>query len=106
MSMSGAVWIAVSAQLRLSGVGEAMSAHRGSDEDVSRGRRQPDVVDLEAGLPGVDDEHLRVRVAVKQRACAGPVVDEEQRDRQPAVLGADEPMGLRRAREVIVADAQ
>ena len=73
-------------QLRLSRVGEAMSAHRGGDEDVSGDRRQLEVVDLEAGLSGVDDEHLRVGVAVKQRTCAGPVVDEEQRDRQPAVL--------------------
>ena len=79
-----------------------MSAHRGGDEDVSCGRGESEVVDLEAGLSGVDDEHLGVGVAVKQRACAGPVVDKEQRDRQPAVVCADEPMGLRRAGEVIV----
>jgi hypothetical protein len=92
--------------LRLSYIGEAMSAHRRGDEDVSRGRRQSEVVDLEAGLSGMNDEDLGVGVAVKQRPSARPVVDEEQRDWQPAVVGADEPVGLSRAGEVIEADAQ
>ena len=52
------------AQWRVFDVGEAMSPHRGGDEDVSRDRRQSVLVDLEAALSGLDDKHLRVGVAV------------------------------------------
>ena len=66
----------------VAGVGEAMRGLGGRDEDVSRCRDEPGVVDLEVGLAGVDDEQLGIRVAMQPRARTGPIGDEEQRDRQ------------------------
>ncbi len=53
----------------------------GRNEDVSGCRGEAGVVDLEVGLPGVDDEQLGVGVAVQLRAGTRPVVDQEKRDR-------------------------
>jgi hypothetical protein len=66
----------------------------GCDEDVPGHRGEPGVVDLEVRLSGVDDEQLRIGVAVQPRACAGTIVHQEQRNRNAAVLCANEPARL------------
>ena len=52
-------------QLTGTQVGEAVSRSRESDHDIAGARGQPAVVQLEVGLSGVEDEYLRVRVAME-----------------------------------------
>jgi hypothetical protein len=48
------------------------------------------VADLEGRLAGLDDEHLGVGVPMELRADARLRVHEDDRERDIAVLGADE----------------
>ena len=67
-----------------------MSCPGGSDHDVAGIGGQPRVVELEARLPGMEDEYLRVWMAMELGPVARLAVDQEHRDRHVAVLAAVE----------------
>jgi hypothetical protein len=73
-------------------------AARRCDHDVAGARRDVGGPDLEVGLSGIENEYLGIGMAVKLGAGARAGVDQEQRNRDVAVVGADELLARRRAR--------
>jgi hypothetical protein len=76
-------------QLAQAGIGEAVGLARRADDDVAALDDDRLIADLERRLPGLDDEHLRVRVPMQLRADTRLGVDEDDRKRHLAVLGPD-----------------
>ena len=77
-------------QLTGAEVAEPVSCPRGSHHNVADIRGQAPVVQLEGRLPGMDDEYLRVWMAMELRPVPGLVVNEEHRNRHVTVLAAVE----------------
>ena len=62
----------------------------GADDDVPALDHHRSIPDLEGRLPGLDDEHLGIRMPMHLRPDARLRVDEDHAERDVAVLGADE----------------
>ena len=82
----------------------AVRLARRADDDVPLLDDQRSVADPEGGLAGFDDEDLGVRVPVELRAGARLRVDEDDRERDVTVLGADELVGMLGVLEVVEPD--
>jgi hypothetical protein len=94
------------AELAYTGVGEAVGHVGRADDDVSFFDDDRLVAQLERGLPGLNDEHLRVGVPMELRTDAGPRVHEDDRERNISVLGADEFVGMPGVLQVVELDDQ
>jgi hypothetical protein len=76
-------------------VHEAVSLARGADDDVASRNDQSLLADLKGRLARLDQKHFGVPMSMELRPDARPRVDEDDRERNIAVVCADELMGVR-----------
>ena len=87
-------WIAVRRSSPVAGVRESVGLAGRADDDVAAFDDDRRVADPERRLARLDDEHLGIGMAMELRPDAGSRVDEDHRERDVAVLGADELVGV------------